>query len=55
MVDITWRKLIIDSENEILSCQDRIHKLRKAIRFFTHQERSGVDFPSGKKKTLKIS
>jgi hypothetical protein len=44
-VDITWNRLISDSEKEILACKDKVKNLRKAIKFFKSQEEYGVPFP----------
>jgi hypothetical protein len=50
-LDITWDKLIYDSEVEIESCKDKISKLRKSIEFFKKQESMGIPFPRLSNKT----
>ena len=44
-VDITWTRLISDSESEIAACKDKISKLRKSIGFFKKQSELGMQFP----------
>jgi hypothetical protein len=49
--DVTWHKLIEDSEYEIEACKDKISKLRKSIDFFKKQSSLGIDFPRLQNKT----
>ena len=49
--DVTWTKLIHDSEAEIEACKDRISRLRKSIVFFTKQDELGIRFPRLSDKT----
>lgn len=50
-IDITWKKLINDSETEIKTCKDKISKLRKSIGFFKKQDSLGIEFPRLNDKT----
>jgi hypothetical protein len=46
--DIKWSELIEYSQSEIRACQKRINRLRKSLKFFTEQAKSGIPFPSPK-------
>jgi predicted nucleic acid-binding Zn-ribbon protein len=50
-VDITWERLIDDSQNEIDACKERITKLHKSIDFFMKQASLGIRFPRLDHKT----
>jgi hypothetical protein len=49
--DITWDKLVRDSEYEISFCKEKISKLRKSIGFFKKQAALGIQFPRLHDKT----
>lgn len=49
--DITWEKLIFDSEAKVKSCKEKIASLRKSIIFFKKQASIGNEFPRLHKKT----
>jgi hypothetical protein len=54
--DITWERLIRESESQIAAYRKKIDDLRKSIIFFRKQAETGAKFPvSGKVDTQNTS